>query len=70
MEAHNNSTYLKATTASTDAGHKKKGEGGSDLLTVKNFGLRTGLHWPEDRVVEEIAGYVVQLLAAAAAAVD
>ena len=64
MEAHRNSTAcLHATTGgaaatTTAVGGRRKAER-SDLLTVKNFGSRTGLHWPEDRVAREIAGYAV-----------
>lgn len=68
MEAHSNSTacFINAATgaaadtaaaATAASGGRKKAER-SDLLTVKNFGSRTGLHWPEERVVKEIAGYV------------
>lgn len=65
MEAHSNSTTCShATTggaaATAAVGGRKKAER-SDLLTVKNFGSRTGLHWPEERVVREIAGYVVYI---------
>lgn len=28
----------------------------SEFLTMKNFGVRTGLHWPEGRVAKEISG--------------
>ena len=58
MEPHRNATRLNAAAA---VGGRKKTER-SDLLTVKNFGSRTGLRWSEERVVREIAGYVVRSL--------
>lgn len=48
MEAHINSK-------------REKGDGGDDpsssqMLTLENFGARTGLNWPKDRVAREIVG--------------